>query len=303
MSRFAVLKAIILQYRYRLIFTYLLFSLEMIGLLLRPFFLGMAVNDLIKGSYNGLIYLSLVHFAYVITGTIRHMYDTRTYSAIYTTLVTRFLSRRYRQADVSRLSAHSNLAREFVNFLEQDLVYVGEALFHILGSLILLFFYDAQVVWICLAVLVPVTIISFIYGRKMQHLYQEKNDELEKQVDIIGEGDNKKIQRHYSNLRKWQIKISDQEAWNFGIMEALVLVVIAVSLLVTSRNGSTSVLAGDLIGIYTYILKFVSGLDTIPYAVERFSTLKDITNRIELVQEDMGETTKMNNPGPLPEAA
>ena len=301
MSRFAVLKALIIQYRYRLIFTYLLFTLEMIGLLLRPFFLGMAVNDLIAGSYHGLILLSVVHFAYVITGTIRHMFDTRTYSAIYTSLVTRFLSRRYEHREVSRLSAHSTLAREFVNFLEQDLVYIGEAVFHLLGSIILLFFYDAQVVWICLAVLIPVSIISYVYGRKMQGLYQKKNDELEKQVDIISEGNKQQIQKHYSSLRKWQIKISDQEAWNFGVMEALVLVVIAVSLVVTSNKGSTTVLAGDLIGIYTYILKFVSGLDTIPYAVERFSTLKDITNRIELVADD---TTRPDTGcGPLPEAA
>lgn len=300
MSRFTLLKAIVLQYRYRLAFTYLLFTLEMVGLLLRPFFLGMAVNDLIKGSYNGLILLSVVHFAYVITGTIRHMYDTRTYSAIYTSLVTRFLSRRYRQSDVSRLSAHSNLAREFVNFLEQDLVYIGEAIFHLLGSLILLFFYDAQVVWICLAVLVPVSIISFIYGRKMQGLYQKKNDELEKQVDIISEGEKKQIRQHYMNLRKWQIKISDQEAWNFGIMEALVLVVIALSLVVTSK-GTTTVQAGDLIGIYTYILKFVSGLDTIPYAVERFSTLKDIAKRMEL--EDSDIERPLTKHGTLPEAA
>ena len=56
MSRFAVLKTLLMQYRYRLIFTYLLFTLEMVGLLLRPFFLAMAVNDLIVGSYNGLVY-------------------------------------------------------------------------------------------------------------------------------------------------------------------------------------------------------------------------------------------------------
>lgn len=300
MSRFAVLKALVLQYRYRLLFTYILFTLEMVGLLLRPFFLGMAVNDLIKGSYNGLILLSAVHFAYVITGTIRHMYDTRTYSSIYTSLVTRFLSRRYSQSEVSRLSAHSNLAREFVNFLEQDLIYMGEALFHLLGSLVLLFFYDAQVVWICLAVLIPVSVISYLYGRKMQGLYRKKNDELEKQVDIIAEGNKQQVRTHYMNLRKWQIKISDQEAWNFGIMEALVLVVIALSLMVTSKN-TTTVLAGDLIGIYTYILKFVSGLDTIPYAVERFSTLKDITKRIELEDGDIAPA--VNSPAKNPVAA
>ena len=134
----------------------------------------------------------------------------------------------------------------------------------------------------------------------MQGLYQKKNDELEKQVDIISEGDKQQIRSHYNNLRKWQIKISDQEAWNFGIMEALVLVVIGVSLMVTSKN-TTTVLAGDLIGIYTYILKFVSGLDTIPYAVERFSTLKDITKRIEL--EDGDITPAANSSAKIPEVA
>ena len=242
-----------------------------------------------------------MHFAYVITGTIRHMYDTRTYSAIYTSLVTRFLSRRYQNTDVSKLSAHSNLAREFVNFLEHDLVYIGEAVFNLAGSLILFFFFDYHVVWICVAVLVPVSMISYFYGKKMQGLYQSKNDELEKQVDIISEGNRKQIQHHYSNLRKWQIRISDQEAWNFGVMEALVLVVIAGSLLITANKGNTKELAGYLIGTYYYVLKFVSGLDTIPYAVERYSTLKDITNRIELVEDDMARP--VTGCGPLTEAA
>ena len=57
MSRFAVLRKIMLQHRYRLVLTYVLFSLEMLGSLMRPFFLGWAVNDLIKGSYQGLLLL------------------------------------------------------------------------------------------------------------------------------------------------------------------------------------------------------------------------------------------------------
>ncbi len=93
MSRFAILKQIMMQHRYRLLLTYILFSLEMVGNLLRPLFLGIAINDLLKGSYQGLILLSAVHFAWLIIGTIRHRLDTRTYSAIYTSLVTKFLSR------------------------------------------------------------------------------------------------------------------------------------------------------------------------------------------------------------------
>lgn len=287
MSRFQILRNLILKHRTRLVITYILFTLEMVGTLLRPFFLGVAVNGLIKGSYQGLMYLCIVHFAYLVAGTIRHMFDTRTYSAIYNDLVTNFLGRRTATTEVSKLSAHSNLAREFVDFLEFDLIYVFEACYNILGSLLLLFFYDMAVVGVCLAVLIPVTAISYVYGKRMQHLNKLKNDELEKQVDIIASADRALIRSHYDQLRKWQIKISDKEAWNFGIMELMVMVVIGASLLITSKVSGTVLEAGDIVGIYAYILKFVSGLDTIPYTVQRLSSLTDITRRIELEEEDL----------------
>ncbi|UAY52064.1 ABC transporter six-transmembrane domain-containing protein [Ferruginibacter albus] len=280
------------KHRYQLILTYILFSLEMIGSLLRPFFLGEAVNDLMHGSYHGLIMLSIVHMGYLIAGTIRHMYDTRTYSAIYTSLVTKFISRRIAKTQISKMSAHSTLAKEFVDFLEFDLVYVMEAVYNIFGSLILLYFYNHSVVLVCLAILLPVVGISYFYGRKMKRLTKMKNDELETQVDIISSGNRETIFKHYDNLRKWQIRISDQEAWNFGFMELMVVVVIAAALFVTNNVIGTTILAGNLIGIYNYILKFVSGLDTIPYTVQRLTSLSDITRRIELQEEDIPEEAK-----------
>lgn len=254
----------------------------------------MAVNDLIKGSYEGLIILSIVHILWLIIGTIRHMYDTRTYSAIYTSLVTQFLSRRYGKTEVSKLSAHSTLAREFVDFLEFDLAYVVEALYSIFGSLILLYFYDAYVVAICFALLIPVMGISYFYGKKMKRLTRFKNDELEKQVNIISEGNTEFVKGHYDKLRKWQIKISDKEALNFGLIEILVMVVIAASLLISTNMFGTTILAGNIIGMYTYILKFVSGIDTIPYTVQRLTALSDITRRIELQDDDFSETKTRN---------
>ena len=286
MSRFQVLKSIMLQYKYRLLLTYSLFSVEMLGLLLRPYFLGKAVDDLLEGSYKGLIYLAATHLLWLVAGTIRHMYDTRTYSAIYTALVTRLLARKYQNSNISKLSAHSTLAREFIDFLEFDLNYVVEAGYNIAGSLIMLFFYDKMVVVICLAILIPVMVISYFYGKRMKRLNQLKNDELEKQVEVISTRNTKKINLHYANLRKWQIKISDKEAWNFGVMELMVLIVIITSLLITTGNRwQEGFLAGDIIGIYNYILKFVGGLDTIPYTVQRLSSLKDITRRVEFEVE------------------
>jgi len=286
MIRMNVLGKLVQAHKMRLGITYVLFSLEMTGALLRPFFLGMAINDLMKHSYRGLILLSLVHFVWLVIGTIRHRYDTRTYSAIYTSLVTHFLSRKIKAKEVSKLSAHSTLAREFVDFLEFDLVYIIEAVYNILGSMILLFFYQSSVVLLCLAILLPVMTISYFYGKKMKRLTQLKNDELEKQVNVISSGDSNAIRKHFNNLRKWQIRISDQEAWNFGMMELMVMVVIALSVLITNQVAGTTVLAGNIIGIYNYILKFVSGLDTIPYTVQRITALNDITQRIRLQADE-----------------
>lgn len=244
---------------------------------------------MLKGRYEGLIILSVVHFVTLSVGTLRHMYDTRTYSAIYVSLVTRFLSRRIYQQDVSRLSAHSTLAREFVDFLEFDLVYVIEAVYNLLGSLILLFFYDAQVVLLCLAVLVPVVAASYVYGKRMQRLNRLKNDELEQQVDVIGSGSKKVMQHHYNNLRKFQIKISDQEAWNYGFMELLVMIVLGISLLITYKTSGAEILAGNVVGIFFYVSNFTKGLETIPYTVQRLTSLADITRRVELEAEDFPE--------------
>jgi ABC-type multidrug transport system fused ATPase/permease subunit len=286
MPQLRVLKSIFLKHRYQLVFTYMLFSIEMLGTLLRPFFLGVAIDKLIKGHYDGLITLCLVHLGCLIVGTLRHRYDTRTYSAIYTSLVTKFLSKR-RRGGVSKMSALSNLSREFVDFLEYDLVYVIEALYNIAGSVILLMFYDPKVVGICLSILVPVGIVSYFYGRKMKHLTRLKNDELEKQVDIISEGNSLAIRRHYNKLREWQIRISDQEAWNFGFMEFMVMAVIGIALLIVTKTSGAAILPGALIGIYNYILKFATGLDTIPYIVQKLTSLGDITRRIELEEEDI----------------
>ena len=66
MIRMNVLGKLVQAHKMRLGITYLLFSLEMTGSLLRPFFLGMAINDLMEDSYRGLILLSLVHFIWLV---------------------------------------------------------------------------------------------------------------------------------------------------------------------------------------------------------------------------------------------
>ncbi len=262
--------------------TYSLFALEMLATLLRPYFLGTAIDGLLRGSFVGLIQLSVAHFVYLAVGTVRHMVDTRTFTAIYTSFVTELLARTERDASVSRQSAHSTLSRQVVDFLEYDFNYVVEAIYNIFGSLVLLLIYDRTVVTICIAVLVPVILLGRRYGRRAIRLNYEQHDELERQVDVIGGRDATAIAEHYRRLRGWQVRLSDQEAWNFGVTELLVLIAIGASLIVTTEAGRTMVQVGSIVGIYNYILKFAAGLETIPYMIQRFGALQDILRRMNV---------------------
>lgn len=289
MKGISILKSMIVSNKNRLIVTYLLFTLEMAGGLLKPFFLGEAVNDLLQGGYWWLLFFLLVHLAWLLVGSLRMLYDTRTYTTIYNKLITEFLHRHGPTENVSKLSAVSTLSREYTDFLEYDLIYILEALYNIVGSLIFIYFYNAKILIPCLIVLVPIVLLSQFYGRRMGKLTQLKNDELEKQVEVIGTFDRGKIDEHYKLLQKWQIKISDQQAFNFGIMEILVMGLLGTSLLLSTRFTAFPLNAGQIIGFYFYIMKFTAGLDTIPYMTEKYASLKDITSRLEAADTALEE--------------
>ena len=285
MKHAAPIRRVLTEHRYRLALTYVLFALEMLGTLLRPYFLGTAVDGLLAGHYRGLIQLTVVHLLVLAIGTMRHMYYTRTFSAIYTTFVTRLLAQPAGADELSKRSALSTLARQVTDFLEYDVNYLAEAFYNIFGSLIFLFVYDRWIVAICLAILIPVVVLGRRYGRRVARLNREQFDELEREVDILGTRDVGAITDHYQRLRSWQIRISDLEAWNFGSTEFFVLLSVTGSLLVSTRTGDIPLELGSIIGMYTYLLKFASGLETIPYTVQRLGALRDILRRVSEGQQ------------------
>jgi hypothetical protein len=81
-------------------------------------------------------------------------------------------------------------------------------------------------------------------------------------------------------LRTLQIHVSDQEAWNFGATELLVLVALAGSLLVYTGEGGAMLQVGGIVAMYNYVLRFATGLETIPYVAQRAGALADILRRM-----------------------
>ena len=273
------MRSLFWEHKRQMLFTYGLFNLENLLRLSQPFVLGLAINDLLKGTYTGLIIFVAQHLAHLLVGSFRQMYDTRVFTSVYTDLATELVvGQRNRHVDISRVTARSALSRNYVEFFEQCVPMLIRAFYSVVGALVLLGLYDWTLIPFCLALVVPAVLLNTAYGRKSYELSGRLHDQLEQEVEVIRQSEPEKVRSHYNELARWRIKLSDAEAINFSLMELFVLGVMVATLVHFCMNSSPQ--PGDIFAVFRYVLMFIMGLDSAPKIVQQLSRLRDIGFRL-----------------------
>jgi len=275
------LRDLFAAHKWRMLFTYGLFNLENILRLAQPLVLGVAINGLLKGSFFGLLLFVGQHIAHLAISSVRRMYDTRAFNAIYTDLATGLVTeQRQQQVEVSRVSARSALSRGYIEFFEQHVPMMIRAGYSVVGALLLLGWYDLMLVPFCLALIVPAVLLNAAYGRKTLTLSKRLHDQFELEVDVIGRGSPEDVRRHYESVAESRVRLSDAEALNFGLMEFFVLGLMVAALIHFCSGGGAQ--AGDIFAVFRYVIMFILGLDSVPKLVQQVSRLRDIGVRMRL---------------------
>jgi len=276
---------------WRIVFTYVLFNGENLLRIVEPMMLGWAVNDLLHSRYRGLLAFLAIRSLAIAAGAIRRAYDTRLFTRIYTRLVTSMVTRQLQNAVTkSQILARSRLSQEIVDFFEHYLPIVLQTGYKIVGAIMMLAWFDPLLVGLCLTILVPAWWISLKHGRRTQRLNAGYNDELERQADAIDSAMPDCINGHYHQLARWQVRVSDAVAVNFGAMGLLSVVLTAAILLYGCRLPSVQV--GDVLAIVHYLGMFILGLEQIPMLVQQAGRLRDIARRISSRTPDGAESTE-----------
>ena len=273
------LKTLFTQNRLGILATYTLFAIENLLRLAQPFALGWAINDLLNEQMLGVGMLIVQHVLHLLVGLVRQVYDTRMFSAIYSALATQMIvSQRASGVDVSRVTAHASLSREFVEFFEHSIPMLMKVGFSVAGSVIMLAWYDWMIVAYCLALLIPAALLSHHYSKWTRRLSRGLHDELEKEVDVIHAQNEIDIRNHFDEVARWRIKLSNAEAINFGLMECFILGAI-VAVLFRACHLST-VQAGDIFAVFRYLMLLLMGLDGLPRLIQQVSRLRDVSSRL-----------------------
>lgn len=273
------IKSLFAAHRGRMVLTYTLFNVENVLKLVQPLVLGWAINDLLVGSYVGLLLFVAQHILHMAISAGRQMYDTRVFNDIYTGLATDLIiGQRGKNEQVSRVAARSAMSRHYIEFFEQYVPMVIKSAYAVVGGLLMLGLYDWTLVPLCIGLLLPAALLNAAYGRKTLKLNRLLHDDLEKEVDLIERSDEAEIRRHFDSVGNWRVKLSDAEATNFSLMELFVLGVMAAALVQFCGNADAG--AGDIFAVFRYVLMFIMGLDSVPKLVGQFSRLHDIGGRM-----------------------
>jgi ABC-type multidrug transport system fused ATPase/permease subunit len=281
------------SFRWRIGFTYALTVIEDLLELSYPWATGLAINGLLAQDYRMIAPVMIAWLLHTAISAGRQMYDTRLYTRVYNTIVVdTVLRQRQSGVEPTTVAARSGMSREFVTFFEKDMPVVLNATVTGLGSAAILFWYDLVIGAVAAALFVPVAIINRRYMRRSLMLNEGLNNRLEHEVRVIEAAQESDVARHFADVRGWRVKLSDADAFNWTMIEALSILAF---LLVLARVAYVPGLdTGTIFAIFVYVWRLMEKLDMLPQIVQQLMRLKDIRRRIEAAPTV--ETDKKESP-------
>ncbi len=240
-----------------------------------PFVLGLAINDLIDGSFRGVVLLIALEVVALLIGTGRRLFDTRVYAGIYTDIADSTAQRT--DITVSRRAARLGLARELVDFFEWELPELVAAAIGIIGALVMLVYLLPTVGGMALIVGLLVGTIFAISSRRMFSLNKLLNNELERQVTMLESERAFSRTRHLSRLARWRIHLSDLEAGNFAVAELFLSMLIVGAVVITVQAGLN---IGEIFAVLTYLLGVAENMLVLPWTYQQSIRAREIGGRI-----------------------
>jgi len=278
-SRPLTLTGIWLTYRAKILVTLGMLTLERLCGVAVPFVLGIAINDVIAGSYRGIWLLAGLELAVLTLGTLRRLYDTRVYAHIYGEIADR--TARQSRLSIAKRAARLQLGRELVDFFEWEMPQFLAAIISIVGAFAMLLYLLPLIGGVSVAVAGLIAMLFIVSKRRMFDLNRLLNNELERQVTMLERDSAFSRRMHLNRLARWRIHLSDLEAGNFAAAEFLLAALIIGAVVITVETGMT---VGAVFAVLTYLLDLAEGLVVLPWTYMQSIRAQEIGGRMAATQ-------------------
>ncbi|WP_315981768.1 ABC transporter six-transmembrane domain-containing protein [Aliamphritea spongicola] len=214
----------------KVVTTWLLVVLENVLMACLPLLMGQTIDGLLAEDSGPLLLLAGAFALLVVVSVVRRIYDTRVYGTIKVELGLRLLERQ-QGLGISVRSARLDMSRELVDFLENEVPLLFTSVIQLTVSLIILAGFAGQLAWAAVALTLAMLALYACFHRRFYRLNGALNAQQERQVNVLQRALPWQFHRHLNMLRRWEVKLSDSEAWLYGGIFLLALLFIVHNLM------------------------------------------------------------------------
>ena len=271
------LRTLLRLFWFKITVTWALTLLETGLWVILPLLLGFTIDGLLMGDFGPFWQMIGVLVGLVLVAVVRQLIDTRIFGTMRVEL-SQVLAERNRGLSVSALNARVLMAREIVDYLEQEMPVLMAAVVQLLASVVILFTFH----WaLALSAVTAGAIMLCVYAKfhdRFFRLNRAINARAEKQVRILETRTGPSFGRHLRMLRHWEVRLSDTEALVYGLIYAVLMLLVVFNLGFTALIMAAS--AGAIFAIVTYSWEFMDAAFNLPEALQQWSRLSEIIERI-----------------------
>jgi ABC-type multidrug transport system fused ATPase/permease subunit len=263
-----------------IIFSYSLFAINSILMVMYPKVLGDTIDHLISKDYSYMWYLISTFVAIMFFGYISRIYDTKVFSGIYRRFASIETSKQIDgDVETTKINGRLTLMHYIVQFFERDMLVVMQTIIGLVGAI----YFLSLVSWTIVGFLIITSILilgaTFYYSPKIANITRQYNDLSEEQTDVIG---TRNISTINNLLRKGQhlsLKLSGIDAkfsiWIQGIVYG------SVAALLTYYVMYNKVSVGSVFSTYRYMFDFCNALLGVPTIITSYINIKDVIQRLD----------------------
>ena len=263
-----------------IMFSYSLFMINSILMVMYPKILGNSIDHLIAKDYSYIWYLVSTFVAIMFFGYISRIYDTKVFSGIYR----RFASiETYKQiesdVETTKINGRMTLMHYIVKFFEGDMLVVLQTIIGLVGAI----YFLSLVSWTIVGFLIITSILilgaTFYYSPKIANITRQYNDLSEEQTDVISTRNISSINNLLKRSQHLSLKLSGIDAkfsiWIQGIVYG------SVTALLTYYVMYNNVSVGSVFSTYRYMFDFCNALLGVPTIITSYINIKDVIKRLE----------------------
>ena len=256
----------------------LLYSLLII---LTPKYIGLAIDGLASGEYEGFVFLLIIMFSEGILGFLYRRLDTRVYEKITIHFKEEyFLKATSQNINTAEIDANIELVEHFSEFLRMFIINLSGVLGILFPLHYLYINTETKVLMIATLITVMIICLQFYFSNSKQKEVNHTKDENEKRWNIIGQRNISTYRSYLNRIMGFNIRYSDKDALSYILSTTLQLSLLAFA--VFHVVSSSKITAGIIFATVTYIIELNEKSFELPEIYENYLNLKDDISRIDI---------------------